>query len=245
MASSELQGREILVTRPRAHAQRLARLIEEVGGIARLFPAIEIEDVPMPEALKRLHEFDLAIFVSPTAVEKVMRQMPGAWPSGLRVAAVGSGTRRELEKHGIADVIAPAGGADSEALLATPQLGAVAGQRIAILRGDGGRALLGDTFVERGARVEHITCYRRLLPRPPARPWKAGELAAVTVSSSQGLDNLFEVLDREMLRATPLFVPHPRIAERARTLAVREVVLAGHSDEQMLERLVAYFRSHG
>jgi hypothetical protein len=40
-------------------------------------------------------------------------------------------------------------------------------------------------------------------------------------------------------------VPHPRIAEQARTLSAREVVLAGHSDEQMLEALVAYFRSHG
>ena len=244
MASSELRGREILVTRPRAQAQRLARLIEEAGGVARLFPAIEIEDVPTPEALSRLHAFDLAIFVSPTAVAKAMPQVR-AWPRNLRVAAVGSGTRRELEKHGISEVIAPTGGADSEALLATPQLGALAGQRIAILRGDGGRALLGDTFVARGAQVEYITCYRRLLPRPPARPWKAGELAAVTVSSSQGLDNLFEVLDPEMLRATPLFAPHPRIVERARALAVREVVLAGHSDEQMLERLVAYFRSHG
>ena len=244
MDSKTLQGREILVTRPRAQAQRLARLIEQAGGVARLFPAIEIQDVPAPEALARLHEFDLAIFVSPTAVAKVMPQVR-SWPSRLRVAAVGSGTRRELEKHGVADVIAPESGADSEALLATRALGDVARQRIAILRGDGGRALLGDTFVARGARVEYVTCYRRLLPKPPARSWKAGELAAVTVSSSQGLDNLFEVLDRDMLRATPLFVPHARIAERARSLAVREVVLAGHSDEQMLEQLMAYFRSHG
>ena len=122
--------------------------------------------------------------------------------------------------------------------LATPELGDVAGKRIAILRGDGGRALLGDTFVERGAKVEYVTCYRRLPPKPPARPWKAGELAAVTVSSSQGLENLFAVLDPEMLRSTPLFVPHARSA-------MREVVLAGHSDDDMLERLVAYYRSHG
>jgi uroporphyrinogen-III synthase len=161
-----------------------------------------------------------------------------------RVAAVGAGTRRELEKRGVANVIAPRTGADSEALLATPELGEVAGRRIAILRGDGGRALLGETFSARGAQVEHVTCYRRRVPQAPARSWQAGELAAVTVSSSQGLDNLFEVLDPGMLRATPLFVPHPRIAERARALAVREVVLAGHSDDEMLERLVAYFRSH-
>lgn len=244
MAADSLQGRAILVTRPRAQAQRLARLIEAAGGRAELFAAIEIADVPPPAALARLHEFDLAIFVSPTAVAKAMPRVR-AWPPALRVAAVGSGTRRELEKHGIANVIAPQSGADSEALLATPALGDVAGKRIAILRGDGGRALLADTFVERGAQVEYITCYRRLAPRPPAHAWKPGELAAVTVSSSQGLDNLFQVLDRELLRSTPMFVPHARIAERARARAVREVVLAGHSDEEMLDRLVAYFRSHG
>ena len=240
MASKALQGHAILVTRPRTQAGRLARLIEQAGGRAHLFPAIEIEDVAPPPALARLHEFDLAIFVSPTAVAKAMPHV-----SKLpRVAAVGAGTRRELEKRGVANVIAPRTGADSEALLATPELGEVAGRRIAILRGDGGRALLGETFVARGAQVEHVTCYRRRAPQAPGHSWKAGELAALTVSSSQGLDNLFEVLDPGMLRSTPMFVPHPRIAERARALSVREVVLAGHSDDEMFERLVAYFRSH-
>jgi len=244
LASDDLRGRSILVTRPRAQAERLARLIEQAGGRAPLFPAIEIEDVPPPPALSRLHEFDLAIFVSPTAVAKAMPHI-AAIPERVRVAAVGDGTRRALEKFGVIEVITPASGADSEALLATRQLGDVAGKRIAILRGDGGRALLGDTFVDRGATVEYVTCYRRLMPKPPARSWKAGDLSALTVSSSQGLENLFAVLDPEMLRSTPLFVPHARIAGRARALAVREVVLAGHSDDEMLARLVAYFRSHG
>lgn len=244
MASDDLRERSILVTRPRAQAAQLARLIEQAGGRALLFPAIEIEDVPPPAALSRLQQFDLAIFVSPTAVAKAMPQL-AALPARLRVAAVGAGTRRALEKYGVSRVITPASGADSEALLASGELGDVAGKRIAILRGDGGRALLGDTFVERGAHVEYVTCYRRLLPKPPAQQWRAGELAAVTVSSSQGLENLFAVLDPDMLRSTPLFVPHARIAERARALAVGEVVLAGHSDDEMLERLVAYFRSHG
>ena len=241
MASRPLEGKAILVTRPRAQAEGLARLIEGAGGQAHLLPAIEIEDVPPPAALGRLQEFDLAIFVSPTAVAKALphvRQLP-------RAAAVGAGTRRELEKRGVTGVIAPTTGADSEALLALPELGLVKGKRIAILRGDGGRALLGETLTARGARVEHVTCYRRLRPQAPARAWQRGELAAVTVSSGQGLANLFELLDPGLLRATPLFVPHPRIAEQARALAARQVVLAGHSDEQMLEALVAYFRSHG
>jgi uroporphyrinogen-III synthase len=128
--------------------------------------------VPPPAALAALHEFDLAIFVSPTAVAKAMPH-DRAWPERVRVAAVGAGTRRALEKHGIANVIAPTAGADSEALLATREVGDVAGKRIAILRGDGGRALLGDTFIERGANVEYVTCYRRLLPKPPGAPVEA------------------------------------------------------------------------
>jgi uroporphyrinogen-III synthase len=162
-----------------------------------------------------------------------------------RVAAVGAGTRRQLEKRGVTDVIAPSSGADSEALLAVPAMQEMKGKKVAILRGDGGRALLGETLAARGAHVEHVTCYRRLRPQAPARAWRAGELAAVTVSSGQGLANLFEVLDAALLRATPLFVPHARIAEQARTLHAREVVLAGHSDEEMRDALVAYFRVHG
>lgn len=243
MATDALRGRAVLVTRPREQAGRLARLIEEAGGRAHLFPAIEIADLPAPAALSKLHQFDLAIFVSPTAVAKTMA-LVSSWPPSLRVATVGSGTRREAEKHGIRGVIAPSAGADSEALLALPELQQMTGRRVVILRGEGGRALLGDTLAARGARVEYANCYRRLAPQAPARAWRPGELSAVTVSSGQGLANLFEALDPELLRATPLFVPHARIAEQARALAARTVVLAGHTDEEMLEGLMAYFQRH-
>jgi uroporphyrinogen-III synthase len=66
------------------------------------------------------------------------------------------------------------------------------------------------------------------------------------VSSAEGLENLFEMLGadgREHLRKTPLFVPHPRIAAEARRLGLGEASVGGASDQEMLERLVAYFRS--
>lgn len=242
LASEPLRGRAILVTRPRAQAAGLARLIEQAGGRAHLFPAIEIDDLAPPPALGNLQSFDLAIFISPTAASKVMARL-STWPRALRAAAIGSGTRRELERHGVADVISPREGADSEALLKEPELEQVAGKRIVIFRGEGGRELLGDTLRSRGARVDIAACYRRSRPRPSAMP-KLEELDAVTVSSAEGLANLFELLDPALLRSKPLFVPHPRIAEEARARGVRQVVTAGSSDEQMLERLVAYFRSH-
>jgi len=41
----------VLVTRPGERAANLARLVEQAGGRAFLFPAIEIEDLPPPAAL--------------------------------------------------------------------------------------------------------------------------------------------------------------------------------------------------
>lgn len=229
------------MTRPGERAVNLAKMIEAAGGRAHLFPAIEIEDLPAPPALAELERFDLAIFISPTAVAKAMARI-AAWPPALRAAAVGGGTRRELERRGVHAVIAPAVGADSEALLAVSEMHEVAGKRIVIFRGEGGREHLGETLERRGAKIAYAACYRRRPPR--AKPhWSPNEVDAITISSSQGLANLFEALDGAFLRSRPLFVPHPRVADSARARAVREVVLAGPSDDEMLAALVAYFRS--
>ena len=238
-----LHGRGILITRPREQAQGLAKLVEAAGGRAIVFPAIEIQDVP----LRKLAEFDLAIFVSPTAVKRALAAMK--WPPGAKAAALGRGTQRELERHGIKGIIAPDAGADSEALLAVPELQRVAGRRIVILRGEGGRSLLGDTLAARGAQVEYAECYRRVRPQTDSGPlltaFAKGAVHAVTVSSAEGLENLLEMLGaagRKHLKKTPLFVPHPRIAAEAKRLGLGEASVGGASDQEMFERLVAYFR---
>jgi uroporphyrinogen-III synthase len=254
-----LAGRRILVTRPRELAQGLATLIREAGGEALLYPALEIRDVadpaPARALLARLREFDLAVFVSPSAVRKAMELAEGQaqpvgqarpaaqaqppdqmWPAGLRVAAVGGGTRRALEERGFRDVIAPAGQEDSEALLALPALAGF--RRVAIFRGEGGREVLGDALAARGARVEYAACYRRARPAAAA---PAGRIDAICVSSGEALRNLVALLGGERVARSPLFVPNMRVAGIARELGLRKPVLAGPGDEQMLAALVAYF----
>jgi len=233
-------GRGVLVTRPRELAQPLAELIERHGARAIAFPAIEIEPLPAPAALARLREFDLVIFVSPSAVRAA-----GELPRGLPAAAVGAGTARELEKAGVRQIVVPASGADSEALLAAPQLQRLRGKRVLIVRGAGGRALLGDTLAARGATLEYAECYRRrrpdIDPAPILSAWKGGGLDAVTASSAEVLDNLIALLGAELVARVPLFVPHARIADHARGRGVQEIVVAGSADDAMIERLVAYF----
>lgn len=235
-----IAGRGVLVTRPRELARPLADLIEQRGGRAILFPAIEIEPLPAPAALGRLREFDLVVFVSPSAVRAA-----GALPPDLAAAAVGAGTARELQKAGVRRVVAPVEGADSEALLAVPQMQKMAKQRVLVVRGEGGRALLGDTLAARGATVEYAECYRRRRPQADAAPvvaaWRERRLHGVTVFSAEAFDNLCALLGAELMTRAPLFVPHARLADHARRRGVQEIVLAGASDDAMIERLVAYF----
>jgi len=217
--------------------------VSAAGGRAFLFPAIEIERLP-ERPLPRLEEFDLAVFVSPSAVECAFARIKHA---GVPVAAVGSGTRRALQALGAREVLAPETGADSEALLALPEFHEVAGKRILIVRGEGGRELLADTLAARGARTEYLECYRRMLPHADIAPliaaWDRGEVDALTVSSTASLDNLVTLLGVPRLAAKPLFVNHGRVAERAREVGIPELVVAGPGDEETAEALVAYFAS--
>jgi uroporphyrinogen-III synthase len=235
-----LNGKGVAVTRPSSLAQGLAALIEAAGGKAFLFPAIEIEPLA---AVAPSGPLDLAVFISPTAVREGLRYLRAPLP---RIAALSRGTRRELERQGVAVAFAAGEGADSEALLAQPELAQVAGRRIAIFRGQGGREALGEGLRGRGALVEYVECYRRLRPSSDAAPlvaaWRGGRLHAITASSAQGLGNLFEMLDRDLLRGLPLFVPHERVAGDARRAGVREVLVAGPADDEMLAALVAYFQ---
>ena len=167
-------------------------------------------------------------------------------PPGLRVATIGGGGARALAARGVARVISPQGRYDSEALLELPEIAGA--KRVVIFRGQGGRELLGETLSARGARVEYAECYRRGKPdQDPAlllNAWTRKEIDAVTVTSSEGLRNLLDMVGeagRPSLLRTPLAAPHPRIAETARSLGVEKVIVTGPGDESLLAGLSAYF----
>lgn len=253
--SRPLAGRSIVVTRPAHQAQSLARLIEDAGGRPILFPAIEIRDVEdlgaFTRLIDRLHEYDFAIFISPNSIERAMKLISARrqLPPGLKIATIGGGGVRALEAHGVTGVIAPQDRYDSEGLLDLPAFAVVSFKRVVIFRGAGGREHLSEALRERGALVEYAECYRRARPDlDPAqliKGWARNEIDAVTVTSSEGLCNLFEMVStagREPLQRTPLFVPHPRIAEAARGLEVRTVIVTGPGDSGLLTGLTDYFR---
>ena len=168
---------------------------------------------------------------------------PASGRGELKIATVGQGSAKALRELGIANVIAPAEHFDSEGLLALPELQNVAGWRVMIFRGDGGRELLGDTLKARGATVEYATCYQRSKPQQDAGALLAAVPDAITVTSSEALGYLWQMLNgsaRAALGDTPLFVPHARIAELAREQGWLQVQLTASGDDGLLSALITW-----
>jgi uroporphyrinogen-III synthase len=252
-SSGPLSGARIVITRPARQAAGLAQQVAVLGGTPVIFPTIVIlppaDRAALNHAQRDLAQFDYAVFVSANAVEYGVGN-PSSWPVTLMALAPGPATAAALAAVGIGNVRVPVTTMDSEGLLALPELENVAGKRIAIYRGGGGRDLLGETLIQRGARVEYVDCYRRAKPQGDfstvAAALRDGEIDALTLTSSEGLDNLWELFDdatRQSIIATPTFVPHERIAERARALHFRRVVVTAPTDAGLLASLLEYFAS--
>lgn len=252
--NTHLHGKRILVTRPAAQAGKLAQMIVAQGGIPVRFPLLEIgpadDPVPLQQVIARLEIYVIAVFISPNAVEfsvpLILSTRP--WPATVQAAAIGHSTAEQLALCGIGRVIAPAERFDSEALLQMPQFQSdrVAGNKVLILRGNGGRDLLATTLLERGAEVHAVTCYHRSAPSDAKQIvslLRNRKIDALTISSSEGLRNLRALLDTDafdLLRSLPVFVPHQRIAEVAGELGLQRVKLSRPADAGIVDSLCEY-----
>jgi len=246
-----LAGKAVLIVRPRQQAAGLAERMRAAGGEPVVFPSLEIEplapDAQAAQALAQLARFDLAVFVSANAVQHALPlvRQAGGWPPRLTAAAVGPATAAALRAQGIGQVLVPEAGADSEALLALPQLQDMSGRQVVVFRGLGGRELLADTLRARGARVTYVECYRRTRPDIDATPvvqrLAAGRLQATLAVSAEALANLLALMPapaRPALLELPLVVSHANVARAARALGFPRVAVATGGEAELFQALL-------
>lgn len=223
MASDDLAGVGVLVTRPRHQANKLVDAIEALGGTTVRFPSIEIlprETADILAEVNQQEDPDIVIFVSANAVRHGL-----SYAGNAQIAAVGPATTRTIEAAGRSVDISPASGFDSEHLLAEPALAAVRGSKIRIIRGNEGRELIADTLKGRGARVDYLSVYARRTPEYSAgelseleAKWRSGAVDVVTVMSVASLTNLTELLPEwceKQLGQTRLVTPASRVIKEA------------------------------
>ena len=231
--SCHLRGLSVLVTRPADQAEKLCGMIEAAHGRPLRFPAMEILPADKPEAARQLFGAitpdTLLVFVSVNAVVHAFPLLPEALPLDLQIAAIGRATAAALEEYGLPATLIPEQRFDSEGLLGLDALQDMQGQHVIIVRGNGGRELLKQKLEKRGATVVYAEVYERHIPERSADNLVHGWtqlVDAVTVTSSEMLDNLLQMLGeqgRELLRETPLVVLSERTAGHAFELGCRKV----------------------
>jgi len=196
------------------------------GGDPILFPTIEILPPENPGAVRNLIErldgFQLAIFVSPTAAMRGHELVSASrsWPEGLRVAAGGNGNRKRARGTRV-----PFGDC---ALRRGRQRGARRASRAAgsaraldrdLSRAGRPRVAANETR-SAGARessTPNATAAR--VPTPTQEGCSPDGKAAGSKRSLSPAPKAWRISStcwaptgRGYLRATPVFVPHPRIA---------------------------------
>ena len=224
----------LLVTRPQPQADEWVAALQAAGIVAQALPLLRIEPASDPAAVAAwavIAAHRLLVFVSPGCVQSFFALRPAgvAWPERTLAGATGPGTSRALREAGVpaAAIVEPASESeqfDSEALWQRLDARDWQGQRVLVVRGDGGRDWLADRLRERGADVAFVQAYRRTLPMLDAaqRALLAAALAAPAnhcwlFSSSQAVEHLCALAPQTDWSSARAVATHPRIAETLRT----------------------------
>lgn len=248
----------VIITRPLAQAETLARQVAALGRTPVIFPLLDI--LPLPDtsalqaALRYLRRYALVAFVSPNAIDAAFALQPD-WPREVPLAVVGEGSRKALIAHGVNEndtrIFSPLDPerSDSESLLQALDLAALRGREVLIVRGENGRELLGDALRAAGISVNQVAAYRRVAPVPDAEC--RAQLARLLdskndwiVTSSEGLRHLLPMVRAvageagvAKMQQQRILAPHARIAETAQSLGFCQIVQTGSGDERLLAAL--------
>lgn len=244
-----MTARRILVTRPAGQAIHLCGLLEAAGHEAISLPSIEIlepaDNYRLEALADTLEEYDLAVFVSVNAVrmgvEFILNQRD--WPESTCIATVGASSAEALLPYGLSVDLMPEHQYNSEALLALDELQDMSGQCVVIFRGNGGREVLRDTLLARGADVDYVEVYQRACPVVNVQRMQTllqpDFLDCITITSNEALQNLYAMAGPEgqpLLVRIPLVVIGPRQAMLAQQLGFVQppVIAANASDEAVV-----------
>ncbi|MEM6638259.1 MAG: uroporphyrinogen-III C-methyltransferase [Pseudomonadota bacterium] len=244
----------VLVTRPAGQCEALVDALTQQGFSVTAVPAIEIKPVDLSaasiDALTGTPKPDLLIFISRNAVRYGLPRLPARDDAAQKVAAVGPSTAKALSDAGWTCDITPEDGFTSEALLAHDALASLDEQRVVIVRGEGGRALLGDTLRARGAEVHYAEVYRRAVPPSAAHALNqaiANGIDIITVTSVETLANVHNLANKQnaaLLTDVTLLTASERVLKKAQSLGYTQTpVLATAPDDAALTDALVRWRA--
>jgi uroporphyrinogen-III synthase len=254
MRNESLKNMRVLVTRPSPSGEKLCQLLAEHGAIPVHFPTIEIQskqnDADFMKNLTNLGTQDWLIFISPQAVYTSIASIRNHWPHfppTLKLAAIGAGTAEALKEAGyLVDAIPSIW--NSEGLLSLSAFENIKNLQIMLVKGKGGREVLTQTLIKRGAIVNELIAYERKLPSILIS-FDISTIDAIIGSSYEAVHNLCSLIEEKKLTQLfniPLLVPSERIKILARDLGFQTIwVTTNPSHHAFLMQLEEKRKNHG
>lgn len=233
----------ILITRPDPEGSELCSALnhQSISAIHQplLTRAAGEHFNQVTKQLVNLTTNDIVIAVSQHAVsytDQAFQQHQLSWPTTINYFAVGQKSAQHLEQVTQQSVHYPKV-YDSEHLLALPALqhDQIAGKRVIILRGNGGRELIYTTLSERQADVTYAEVYQRkwlkLNAKELLQSWTNQQVNCIVVTSAEQL-NFMTVLfsqhhQQQWLFHCTLLVPSHRVVLHAQQLGYHHITNVG------------------
>ena len=271
-----MSTKTIVVTRPSGQARQLVEAltysIENSGVAKRSLP--EIVSLPLLTIIPKaddqladhiataLKDADLAIFVSPNAIECVMRLLERDWQAFSKkiipIGVMGGSSKLALQNHGIGQEVNPTPILipdsnehwDSEGLW--QELQSLAwdwhSKKVVIFKGEGGRDWLADTLKNAGAKIEAISTYTRMpldLKNPAWHTIRQMDLSKSLwlLTSSEAVRYLGEVAKAQFpqtLESAHALCSHHNIAKAAKAIGFGEVFTTESGDEALMKATLAW-----
>lgn len=255
-----LSGKKVVITRSKTQAREFAEKLKRLGADVIAFPTIKVTPVfsyeQLDDALAELAVYDYLVFASANAVKFFL----GRWgrraekltiPPGLRVAAVGPATARELEKAGWKVDFMPEE-YRAEAIIDGLKKAGVAGKKVLIPRALVAREVLPDELRASGATVDVIPVYQTVLEESAAQEMadllEAGGVDVITFTSASTVKNFYQLLKDKVdpeksLANVKIACIGPVTAAAAEGLGIRvDVVAAEYTVDGLIEALAELFK---
>ncbi len=204
-----LLGKKIMVTRTREQASELVEQLEELGADCLEFATIALEPPdswqPLDEAVGKLSGYDWILFTSINAIKFFFARLldlglDARCLHGIKIAAVGTTTDKELRKYGLRADLLPetefTGQGLAEELLKKNE---AAGKRFLLPRALKAGELLPTMLSDGGAEVDIVPVYQNVRPKGQEeelrRILSEDKVDMVTFTSSSTVDNFVFMLN--------------------------------------------------
>jgi uroporphyrinogen-III synthase len=255
--SPPLQGKRVLITRPKEQAEALAQQLRALGAEPMLLPTIAILPPenwrPVDDAIRSLERFDWVVFTSANGVRLFVERMnelsvPVSLLAARRLAAIGPATARTLE-----EVCRTPDAIPNEFLSdALPDvLGEVKGLRVLLPRADIARKEMAQELRRRGAEVVEVAAYRVQQGVEEGEAYIANLPTPhyITLTSPSTVRSLARMLEEagrsDWLATVPLICIGPITAGAVRELGYRPArVATEHTIQGLIQAILEEAMTH-